>query len=75
MQLAQRKLEAIVYVQNVITIHDNTVGLWRHRARTADRAAAKGMMPLKPEENRWRRASFSIGTSYGTTPRLVAIGS
>ena len=42
--------------------------LWRHRARTADRAAAKGMMPLKPEENRWRRASFGIGNPYGTTP-------
>ena len=26
---------------------------------------AKGMLPLKPEENRWRRASFTIGTSYG----------
>ena len=23
---------------------------------------AKGMLPLKPEENRWRRAGFSIGT-------------
>ena len=42
--------------------------LWRHRARTADRAAAKGMMPLKPEENPWRRASFGIGNPYGTTP-------
>ena len=33
-------------------------------------ATAKGMLPLKPEENRWRRASFTIGTSYGTTPKL-----
>ena len=36
--------------------------LWRRRARTTDRATAKGMMPLNPEENRWRRASFGIET-------------
>ena len=38
-------------------IHCGVAGL---EPRTSPQA--KGMLPLKPEENRWRRAGFTIGT-------------